>query len=298
MNCLRISAAIENAKQRSNLYKLHEIRQDLLETRSQIDFLTKVCEDGIELIEAKTNLSERELLEKLSEDRDKILDWKKFFANNDPSIVLNVILSSWKKYSKNIAFLGRSLFLICVFEDDDVALKSLRQLYMKYDEGKFMEVVYYAGDCARIEHDSRGWGCNWLENYNRIFVVYVEYFDGIGLSLARRFWNYQDVLFGYIAAEMYRSGYSISDCLSGNDEEIELILSIISSSPNPLSQMQIRELAIYSLRNFDIRRAYFESTHDDFHCYLILNANISGVLPENKGIRPYLEKLGHCEEEV
>lgn len=297
INCAKLSAAIQDATRHADLLRLREIRSDLLETRSQANFLLRATEDGIETVESKAHLPVREILAELARD-DEIIDWTDFFRHNEPSFVCEAILSSFRNYGDNVTFLGRALFLICVFEDDDIALTCLTRLYNKYNERKFMQIVHSAGECARIEHDSREWNCTWLPNYNRIFIIYIKYFDGVGLTQARRFWDGGDVLIGFIAAEMYRSGYSLTDCLHNNEEGIELLLDILCSSPEPLEQADIRKLAVYALRHFDLRQEYFESVHDDFHCYLLLNAHGEGVLPQNHNLQHYLEKLGHCEEEV
>ena len=298
LNYARVSATITDAFVQSDLPRLHRIRLDLIGERSQLDRLVRHCEDNIEILESKTNPTKKELLELLADERKEIIDWSKFFRQNDANFVCSTLLSSLRSCSGSVTLLGRALFLLCALEEETIALRCFIHLRRRCPESKFMKVVHCAGECARVEHDSRGWGCAWLVGYERVFVLYVQHFDGIGLAYARRFWPSDDVLLGFIAAQMYRKDYSLTTCLEDNEEGMEFLLDIVCLSPYPLSSDKASSLALYALRHYNLREEYKELVEDNFHCYLIVNSRRTDILPENYDLKNYLEQMGYCEDNV
>lgn len=269
----------------SVLAKKKERRRTLLKEleklEKEIAALQKQSATGAEIIKALG----------VSNEYAYAISWSSFFQKYNPQYVVEVILDRFEENRRNIAFATRALFLVCAFEEQEVALDFVGEMYNEYNKKTFYKIVLGAIILVSEEKNKR----NYLPNYHGVVVAFVAYFGDEAPDI---FPSHADIFYGYVIAEMYRQGHKIENIPLNERDPLFSIYDIIKDSPTPLSQTQIRDLAIYTLRTVDLRREYDRILNKDFHCYLFLNANVEGVLPENKDVRDYLETLGHCEEDV
>lgn len=274
--------------------------QELLTKRRELDTQIEEKRELIERLEGRTNLSRGEILELLANEEGIDNSWMRFLAENNADFVVNVIVSSWINYTKDVHFLRQALFLVCAVAEEEVALLFIDSLYERLSRRDFVKVFHLSLSLVDIENSNRIDGSEYLPGYDRMIKIYIQYF---GYERALELLEHSNENAGYVIAEIYQQGYPLERidfnlCLSHIPCPLLLLMDILDGSPVELFDVQVKELAIYALRNFDIRPEYEEIKDKKFHDYLILNSSIEGILPANIDIRPFLETFGYCEDDV